>query len=185
MDKRNDRKTIFNVFKCFQFEELKISNKESDNALVLFSGRFFESPSKEDLIHLRKLLDNTINNYDFVSDSINDLNCEIQEDLKQTTNDITEKKHTKNGYIYLAKCSHSGFYKIGATTRNPKVRVQELSLYNPTIKLINSFHVKDIKIEMKIHDYFKDKMTRNEWFDLSNLDIKNLELKINKFNNEV
>ena len=78
-----------------------------------------------------------------------------------------------NSCVYFAKSN--GLYKIGVT-RNIEKRMSSLSVAAPYIKLIHVIHTEHIyALEKYYHNYFREKRTRGEWFQLSEQDIKNIK----------
>lgn len=77
---------------------------------------------------------------------------------------------TDNGYVYVIKVLN--YYKIGKTI-NPKVRFYEYSRLMEFPKIIYCTFVKSFsKIETQLHELFKEKCSRGEWFFLDNNDLK-------------
>lgn len=77
-------------------------------------------------------------------------------------------------YIYLLKSNIEGenLYKIGLTT-NIKKRTNQLQTANPNLILETSFQTKhDYKLETYLHNHFKNRKVKGEWFKLSEEDIK-------------
>jgi len=70
------------------------------------------------------------------------------------------------GYIYLIKCGK--YYKIGRTEKNFQQRLSDIQTSNPEkIKIVFCAKVDSYKeIEESIHEHFKDKRVRGEWFEL-------------------
>jgi len=64
----------------------------------------------------------------------------------------------------------NGYYKIGKSF-SPEVRESTLQSENPTIELL-AFVGKDI--ESELHDTYKEKRKRGEWFDLTKNDFKHI-----------
>ena len=75
---------------------------------------------------------------------------------------------------YLMKDSNTGLTKIGKAV-DPKYRERTLQSEKPTISL---FAVCEDNVESKLHEQYKDKRVRGEWFNLTGEEIKNI---INKF----
>lgn len=76
-------------------------------------------------------------------------------------------KVLKEDYTYIMSDS-SGMYKIGKSF-DPKCRLDNLGIGNPTIKL--DFIIKG-NIENKLHKLFKNKRVKGEWFRLDKLDLE-------------
>jgi hypothetical protein len=67
---------------------------------------------------------------------------------------------------------NTGYYKIGRS-KNPKIRETTLQSEKPTIEMIFSVESK-MSDEKVLHDLFKNKRIRGEWFDLSGSDINTI-----------
>jgi ribosomal protein L16 Arg81 hydroxylase len=79
------------------------------------------------------------------------------------------KFKTKKTAIYLMYDEHTKYYKIGRSL-NPTKREKTLQSEKPSIVLKYSFSGV-IDDESALHDKFKDKRIRGEWFNLDELDI--------------
>jgi hypothetical protein len=77
------------------------------------------------------------------------------------------------GFIYLLECSNddSTLYKIGYTKKSVKSRIDKLQTGNPyQIREIANFESSHgRRVESTLHNLYKHKNIKNEWF---NLDIK-------------
>lgn len=85
---------------------------------------------------------------------------------------LTPKKKNLSGYVYILK---SGiYYKIGIS-KNPKTRLQFYITENPNeIEIIANKKVEDSKtLEKRLHEKFKNKIHRGEWFLLEAHDVEN------------
>lgn len=76
-------------------------------------------------------------------------------------------------YVYLMVNNGTGYIKIG-TSKNPRHRERTLHSQEPTIFVI-ALWCCDKKIEKELHEKFKSKRIRGEWFDLNLRDLKNIE----------
>lgn len=81
-------------------------------------------------------------------------------------------------YVYLMKDLSNGSYKIGISN-SPKYREKTLQSQKPEIELIHAkqFHKRKIAeiFEKVLHEIFRNKRIRGEWFELSNEDIEDLK----------
>jgi prophage antirepressor-like protein len=68
---------------------------------------------------------------------------------------------------YLMYDTFRGYYKIGKS-KDPKIREATLQAEVPTIELL---HVIERDIETYLHNKFKAKRIRGEWFNLSKADV--------------
>lgn len=78
-------------------------------------------------------------------------------------------KKNKRTNVYVMIDKNTGFYKIGRSV-NPKVREKTLQSEKPTIEML-FFYEANNKDEIKLHEIFKDKRIRGEWFDLNGSDL--------------
>lgn len=84
------------------------------------------------------------------------------------------KPKNKNGSVYLIVNERNGYTKIGFTTGDPKYRESTLQSEEPDITLVCSFPGTSASDERMLHDSYKDKRIRGEWFELSNADIETI-----------
>lgn len=80
---------------------------------------------------------------------------------------------SKQGFVYLMLDNNTGYYKIGFS-KNPKYRERTLQSEKPTIVLINKFKG-SAKQEKALHQLFRHKRIRGEWFSLNQSDIALIE----------
>lgn len=82
------------------------------------------------------------------------------------------------GKIYLIRCSEENdiLYKIGFSI-NPHKRRKTLETGNPNdLEVIDEFFTNyDRKLETAIHNRFRSKKIRREWFKLDDNDIRNFK----------
>jgi hypothetical protein len=90
------------------------------------------------------------------------------------------KKRFPNSCIYIIRIKNTNYYKIGVS-QNYKRRLRDIESSMPfTIELITIKKVKDAyNIETTLHDTFKQKYIKSEWFNLNELDIKKAKKIIN------
>lgn len=83
------------------------------------------------------------------------------------------------GYVYLINMVGTNFYKIGHTTRDVEIRLNELSTGNPEpLELVNYYKTDNyIKLESWLHRSYKAKKKEGEWFEFD-------EEFVNEFVNE-
>lgn len=83
-------------------------------------------------------------------------------------------KHKNDSeYVYLMVNNSSGYIKIG-TSKNPKYRERTLHSQEPDIAII-ALWCCDKKIEKELHETFRNKRVRGEWFNLNLHDLKQIE----------
>lgn len=175
---------IYDGTKVFAFylEECKDNKK----CLIFFNGLSFENPKLEDLKIFEGYLKNAIENYNEINDLIEKENQLYKEELNENpinSENIKKSKKSKKGYVYLAKCNHTKYYKIGFTSREVGIRIKELETTNPTLELYKFFPVKNKKEEVNLHEIFKDKEMRGEWFKLTPIDLRYIESYFSDSNN--
>lgn len=84
-------------------------------------------------------------------------------------------------YVYLMVDTVNQFYKIGISN-DPNYRERTLQSEKPTIELLasKSFVSRKIAeaIEKALHDAYKNKRIRGEWFELTEIDVKEIRLTL-------
>lgn len=103
----------------------------------------------------------------FVNDKITNLFNKI------SMNEIVKNHVQKNTYLLMN--NRNGYYKIGRSINILK-REKTLQSEDPDISLISST---PIDIEFELHQKYKDKHIRGEWFSLNESDVKDI---IDRFN---
>lgn len=156
------------------FQRASVGKKE---CVYICNGVGGLEVSPNAIIDLIALLKQTLKNIDNINEDIRVENKRYWSEQMQYTRE-PKKKKVKAGYIYIAKCEHTGYFKIGSTTRtNPNDRLRELQIYNPTIKDFVPYKSDDIREEKEWHLMFENKKVSGEWFELSQSDL----LVINNF----
>jgi hypothetical protein len=92
-------------------------------------------------------------------------------------------KKTDDGHIYIFQTDPNGPFKIGYTGRAVKFRVYEAQRdnFHPVIVVYESGFIKNARqLEAELHEMFKDKNVRGEWYNLNKTNIKNLKTFVNK-----
>ena len=96
---------------------------------------------------------------------------------KKTLAQKLAMKVEPEGYLYLIHCVGFTYYKIGRT-KNLKNRLQMLQTGCPfdlnVIASVGSYNL--ISNENYLHNLFKNKKARNEWFDFDNYEIDLIKL---------
>jgi len=91
-------------------------------------------------------------------------------------------------YIYLIESvlADNYTYKIGFTNRPVNNRLYEINTYNPgDNRILFEYETKhNRKIETYLHNYFKSKRIKREWFYLTKDDISNFIPICNKLENQ-
>lgn len=124
------------------------------------SGGYVKMPCVKGII-----LDCELNNIFGVSEDFAD-EIEIIY-LKNVDDEILSDKPT-NVYVMIDK--NTGYYKIGKS-KKPQFREKTLQSEKPTIEMLFT-HEGRCSDEKALHEMFKEKRIRGEWFDLSGSDLK-------------
>ena len=83
-----------------------------------------------------------------------------------------EKTNNKKTlFLYLMYDSATGLYKIGKSF-NPNTREKTLGGQTPLISLIHTTKHKTPKMEKELHEKYKNKRVRGEWFELTQEDVE-------------
>jgi len=103
--------------------------------------------------------------------------CDVARDIKNKNYINKSDNNYQNEYLYIIH--NSEYYKIGISS-DPENRLKALQTSSPyELKLIKVYECKNSnKIESLIHAKLKHKNIRGEWFDLSNDDIKEIDILI-------
>ncbi len=92
---------------------------------------------------------------------------EIRKEDKETDNTGVQVEIKK--YVYLIKDHITGYIKIGYS-KNPMAREGTLQAEKPTLEIIHLLDG-DLKFEKSLHQKYKEKRLRGEWFNLTTEDI--------------
>ncbi|WP_291138615.1 GIY-YIG nuclease family protein [Flavobacterium sp. UBA7663] len=95
-------------------------------------------------------------------------------------NNYKIEKVENSEYVYLMVNSYSGYIKIGRS-KNPRYREKTLHSQEPTISLIAQWQCSK-HIEKELHEKFKSKRVRGEWFRLQLNDLKEIETFMSIYN---
>lgn len=91
--------------------------------------------------------------------------------VKPKSKKIDKMISLKQSYIYLMKNYRNGYYKIGRSL-NPEYRERTLQAEAPEIGLEFVSPLTPSILEGKLHNFFKEKRIRGEWFSLSEKDVE-------------
>lgn len=91
--------------------------------------------------------------------------------LQHKLEEKQQGKQPASGFIYLLE-SDQGHYKIGRT-KNLTTRFPKFDTFLPfNVILLHTFKAKDyVAVEKQLHERFKDKRGRGEWFALTPEDV--------------
>ncbi len=93
---------------------------------------------------------------------------------------ISKSSSDSDGYVYLILNTISNFYKIGISNNPPRrfaaLQNQSGCKIIPVIilKLAAEIDDSDYEIEILLHNYFKDKKIRGEWYSLNHADVSEI-----------
>ncbi len=78
----------------------------------------------------------------------------------------------RHGFVYLIRCTGTGLYKIGAA-KNPERRLKLLQCGSASeLQLRSTLRAWDmLAAESALHDTFRGRRVRGEWFRLTEADI--------------
>ena len=99
----------------------------------------------------------------------------LREPLKNEIKRIPKKDIDTNVYVMID--TNTGYYKIGRSV-NPKIREKTLQSEKPTIEMLFNKKATN-KEEKQLHELFKDKRLRGEWFDLTAKDLDTIKEYLN------
>ena len=88
--------------------------------------------------------------------------------------------------VYLISSGiENKIYKIGHTRRPVEKRIKEFKTGNSSnLEVVNTFESKwGTKIEASLHQRFKSKQIEGEWFELSDIDIKDFNKECENLHN--
>lgn len=94
----------------------------------------------------------------------------VDEKTIKKSNQITKSK--KQNFVYIMLNQRNGFYKIGRSV-NPEYREKTLQAEEPEIDLIKKWPAPKA-IEKKLHNKYKKKKVRGEWFELTKDDVNEI-----------
>ena len=100
--------------------------------------------------------------------------------LKEVDLPNTNKSRGVITKVYVMIDKNTGYYKIGRSV-NPKIRERTLQSEKPTIEMLFNFNAR-VRDEKDLHNMFKSKRIRGEWFDLSGSDVNKIK---GYFNNQI
>ena len=96
---------------------------------------------------------------------------EREEEEKEISKNQAVKKQETN--IYVMKDNHTGHYKIGRS-KSPTQREATLLSQKSSIELL-FFFPGTINQEKMLHEIFRDKWLRGEWFELTEEDLQSIK----------
>lgn len=92
---------------------------------------------------------------------------------------MANRKRSNDNFIYLMHNRQNNYYKIGRST-NVKIRERTLQAQEPDIVLIEKWQAsKDA--EKLLHEMYKHKKLRGEWFNLTQVEIEEIKEYMNRY----
>lgn len=93
----------------------------------------------------------------------------------------SNSKSRPDGYVYIVKLNGFDIYKIGVSA-NPERRIKDIDSSNPFgIEIICLLYFKNAyEMEECIHDSFRDKALRKEWFKFDKISLSILINQLTK-----
>lgn len=88
-------------------------------------------------------------------------------------NNYKNQEVENSNYVYLMVNSDSGYIKIG-NSKYPRYRERTLHSQEPKISIIAKWCC-DKTVEKQLHEKFKHKRVRGEWFNLQLVDLKQIQ----------
>jgi len=169
---------MYNQLIVFSAENFITWKFKSSNKELLFksgiAGKQIDNDPFRPLENLQNAIKNLFNEYLTIAKS------EIPNLFEDESN---LKFEDENCFVYLMKDHINGAYKIGISN-SPEYREKTLQSEKPSIELIESKQFQKRKIaetfERLLHEYFKNKRIRGEWFQLDNADIIDFKLILNR-----
>lgn len=152
-----------------------------DDAIFLVDG-FGLVLTKSQVLEMVSATEFTYNNAS--EESIYEYNEQVLESRRVRLGSFGEKsgpikKQYNSGYVYLIK--RGIYHKIGMTS-NIKKRFQQISSQSPyeseLVCYIETTVVADL--ELRMHNYYREKRIRGEWFLLSHDDVEYIKNEFDK-----
>jgi len=139
----------------------------------ILQNNYWLLPTTEEIKKIKENLEK-MENY-ISSIDVKSYNEKIYNKTYNTQYTKSEIIKEKLGYIYVYR--DSDLYKIGKTL-NIKDRNKKYTTENPRAIMIHSYMIKNYdREERRLHEKFKDKRIRWEWFELNEEDILYIKSK--------
>ena len=152
-----------------------ISNLEEQikiDKIEISLARYDEDPSFiGTLTFLKYILPKAhITNMQELADILSALSIQVYRLLNPLDDADDEPEGDQKMYVYLMQDTTNNYYKIGRS-KTPQYREKTLQSEKPTIELL-FFYEGSCEDEMELHERFKEKRIRGEWFDINEEDIQ-------------
>jgi predicted GIY-YIG superfamily endonuclease len=166
-----------NALKTKQLEKWRFSHPKQDvswqgfieeDCLVLFGREDFVRILMTYASHFETIMEENIPSW---KDGL-----DVMEDSEKPQSN--NKSKASECFVYLMKDTSNGYYKIGISSK-PEYREKTLQSEKPTIDLIEtkSYPSREMAraIELALHNLFKEKRLRGEWFSLDDTDVQHVK----------
>jgi hypothetical protein len=147
-----------------------------DNQLLYDAAyhKFYTIPQLE---VIRKMVETSIseiinNNLDIEKENIKIRENRLSEFRDRVNTNQQKEKIHKPSWVYLAYDAHTGYWKIGYTTKVQQ-REKTLKLSNAKISIIHYFKG-NYGLEKSLHETYKEFKIQGEWFSLNDDQIYNI-----------
>ena len=147
-------------------EQIKIDKIEVSLA------RYDEDPSFIGILtFLKYILPKAhITNMQELDDVLSALSVQVYRSLNPLDEGDDDSEEDQKTYVYLMQDTTNNYYKIGHS-KNPQYREKTLQSEKPTIELL-LFYAGSCEDEIRLHERFKEKRIRGEWFNINEEDIQ-------------
>lgn len=153
----------------FSIESIRILIESENQKIDIFLKDESAYPKRD----LQFVIKETFSNYKKAVSTVDNYNP-----IFKSAGDIKSNNSNEICFVYLMLDSVNNYHKIGISN-NPEYREKTLQSEKPTIELISHKHYPTRKIaesiEKALHESYKDKRIRGEWFILSEEDINNIK----------
>jgi len=156
--------------------DFSYAKTQSGKGCLLIQDNMGELIKEDEIKAIIKGLTNFVEEYD--QEDIDYINWKAEQDKMERIKKSSFKPETKNrsGVVYLLKIKDDDQYKIGVST-NFERRYNEISPKMPfELITINKIKSNDIySLEEMLHNKFRDKRIKGEWFQLDKEDVEYIE----------
>lgn len=89
------------------------------------------------------------------------------------------------GYVYLICSNQTGTYKVGVTKNDVEKRLKQLQTGNGyELHIVNVHETDNMRyIERMLHHEYSKSNTKNEWFELTDEQVRDFKPLCNKYEN--
>lgn len=140
---------------------------------------------REKILHFAK------NNYSTLNELANDVGIDSSKfyrylsevELQKVKDKITKhRQKSKKKFLYIVKESDTEYYKIGMTTCKKNKRIQVLQTGNPRKLQQVILHKCENanELERALHKKYREKNVLNEWYQLTEKEIKEIQIYLSE-----